>query len=77
MNLVFLASRGEDFGLGPETRLVSALSSIMLHIKVLCSSSIMLHIKLLCSKVLLKCKGIEKSDIDIRRGQKECRLASF
>ena len=32
---------------------------------------------LLCSKVLLKYKEIEKtSDIDIRRGQKECPLSS-
>ena len=36
------------------------------------------HSEILCSKVLLKCKGIEKaSDTDIRRGQKECFLASF
>ena len=32
---------------------------------------------LLCSKILLKYKEIEKaSDIDIRRGQKECPLSS-
>ena len=35
------------------------------------------HLKLLCNKVLLKCKGIEEvSDIDIRRGQKECLVFS-
>ena len=35
------------------------------------------HLKLLCNKVLLKSKGIEEaSDIDIRRGQKECLVFS-
>ena len=54
----FLASRGEEFDLGPVTRLD--------------------HSDLLCSKVLLKYKEIVKaSDIDIRRGERECLLASF
>ena len=34
--------------------------------------------ELLCNKILLNIKEIEKtSDIDIRRGQKQCPLASF
>ena len=54
----FLASRGEEFNPGPETRLD-------------CS-------ELLCNEVLLKYKETEKaSDIDIRRGQKECPLLVF
>ena len=53
----FLASEGEEFNLGPETKLD-------------CSD-------LLCNKVLLKYKRDgEASDTDIRRGQKECPLAS-
>ena len=34
------------------------------------------HSELLCNKVLLKYKREKASDIDIRRGQKECPLAS-
>ena len=34
------------------------------------------HSELLCNKVLLKYKREKASDIDIRRGQKECSLAS-
>ena len=33
--------------------------------------------ELLCDKVLLKYKREKASDIDIRRGQKECYPASF
>ena len=33
--------------------------------------------ELLCNKVLLKYKGEKASDIDIRRGQKECPPASL
>ena len=54
----FLASKGEEFDMGPVTRLD-------------CS-------EFLCNKVLLKYKrDRETSDIDIRRGQKECPLTSF
>ena len=35
------------------------------------------HSELLCDKVLLKYKRDKASVIDIRRGQKECPLASF
>ena len=53
----FLASRGEEFNPGPETRLDNA--------------------EILCNRVLLKHKTEEKvPDIDIRRRQKECPLAS-
>ena len=56
--LGFLASGGEEFNLGPVTRLD--------------------HSELLCNEVLLKYKETEKaSDIDIRRGQKECPPASL
>ena len=51
-----MASRGEKFNPGPETRLD--------------------HSELLYNKVLLKYKREKASDIDIRRGQKECSLAS-
>ena len=54
--LGFLASEGEEFNPGPETRLD--------------------HSELLYNKVLLKYKREKASDIDIRRGQKECSLAS-
>ena len=35
------------------------------------------HSELLCSKGLLKYKIEKASDINIRRGQKQCPLASF
>ena len=35
------------------------------------------HSELLCNKVLLKYKREKTSDIDIRRGQKECPPASL
>ena len=35
------------------------------------------HSELLCNKVLLNNKREKVSDIDIRRDQKECPLASF
>ena len=54
----FLASGGQEFNLGPVTRLDRS--------------------ELLCNEVLLKYKETEKaSDIDIRRGQKECPLLAF
>ena len=59
--LRFQASRGDKFNLG----LVMRLN----------------HSELLCNKVLLKYKKIKEiekaSDIDIRRGQKECPLLVF
>ena len=51
-----MASGGEEFNPGPETRLD--------------------HSELLYNKVLLKYKREEASDIDIRKEQKECSLAS-
>ena len=53
----FLVPGGEEFNLGPKTRLD--------------------HSELLYNKVLLKYKREKASDIDIRRGQKECPLASI
>ena len=35
------------------------------------------HTEFLCSKVFLRCKGIEKADMDIIRRQEECPLAGF
>ena len=35
------------------------------------------HSEFLHSKVLLRCKGIEKADMDIKRRQEECPLAGF
>ena len=35
------------------------------------------HLEPLCSKILLKHEIGKASDINIRRGQKECPLASF
>ena len=52
----FLASKGDRFNPGPETRLD--------------------HSELLCDKVLLNYKREKASDIDNRRGQKECPLTS-
>ena len=52
-----MASRGENFYLGPEMRLD--------------------HTEFLRSKVLLRCKGIEKADMDKIMRQEECTLAGF
>ena len=61
VTVVFVTSQGENFDPGSETWLLGVTWSF------------------LCSKVLLKCNvEIGKaSDIDIRKEQKECPLASF